>query len=127
MSDDLDLVTLATYLSLAEAQTAKMLLEEEAIVAELADAEMGQFFWVGVGYVKLQVPRHSVERATQFLEEHLGKQRERMINPAMSEAETCLECGANLPAESTVCPKCGWSFLSAVGGQPSSDDEPIES
>ena len=88
MSDDLELVTLATYLSLAEAQTAKVLLEEEGIVAVLADAEMGQLFLIGFATVKLQVPRNAVERATQFLDEELlGKQHERKINPMKSEEE----------------------------------------
>jgi ribosomal protein L40E len=24
--------------------------------------------------------------------------------------ETCLECGAHLPAETSACPSCGWTF-----------------
>ena len=117
MSDELDLVTLATYPSAAEAETFRVLLEEEGIAAVVdgVDSAYGPL----LGYLpKLQVFQGSVERARKILEDLQEKHRQRSLKPTQPEPETCLECGASLPAESTVCPKCGWSFLSVVEGQP---------
>ena len=124
MSDELDLVTLARFSFIPEAECVKLLLEEEGIVAVLADGEWGQLY--SLRYGRLQVPRHSIDRATQVLKEIFAKQHQRKINPTSWEAEMCLECGEALDGKSTVCPQCGWSFLSAVEGQPSPDEEQIE-
>lgn len=123
MSDDL--VTLATYPSVAEAEMFKVLLEEEGIAAVVD--EIDSAYGPLLGYLpKLKVVQSSVDRAQKILENSVEKHRQRSLNPTMSEPETCLECGTSLDGESTVCPKCDWSFLSAVEGQPSPDDERIE-
>ncbi|HLQ44210.1 MAG TPA: hypothetical protein VK137_05750 [Planctomycetaceae bacterium] len=124
MSDDIDLVTVATFPTVGEAQVAQMLLEEEGLTAVVADADLEH--GLAVAYPELQVPPSSVERARQILQDLEEKHRQRSLNPTKPEPETCLECGAALEAESTVCPKCGWSFLPVVEGQPSPDEEPIE-
>ncbi len=129
MTDDLDLVTLATYPFVAEAQTAKVILEGQGIVAVLADSELVQTNWMlgsAVGYVKLQVPRQSVEHAARIVEELSRKRQQRALTPERPDQDVCLECGATLPEDATVCSKCGWTFLSAVEGQPSPDEEPNE-
>ncbi len=123
MSDDL--VTLATFPSAAEAETFRVLLEEEGIAAVVDGVDSAYGPLLGY-YPKLKVVQSSVDRAQKILGDSLEKHRQRLFNPTNSEPETCLECGASLDGESTVCPKCGWSFLSAVEGQPSPDDEQIE-
>ena len=40
------------------------------------------------------------DRATPEVAEESGR----------SEAVDCIECGANIPAEKTCCPHCGWSY-----------------
>lgn len=33
---------------------------------------------------------------------------------------TCVQCGSSIPAGSTICPKCGWSYENPPGPPPQS-------
>jgi ribosomal protein L40E len=121
MSDEL--VTVATILTAGEGKTAQLLLEFEGIASLLTDVEP----MIDVpGLMKLEVPRESADRATQILADMETKRRQLAVADPLAEPQACLDCGATLTEGATSCPRCGWTFLSAVEGQPAPDDELIE-
>ena len=117
-----DLVTVATFRHLADAEIARLFLEEEGIhvaAAQNTDAVLGDV----LGKVDLQVPNSEAERATQLLRklEQEGKQREEFDELEDDEDEededvplSCLSCGKLMPENVEKCPACGWSYRTAV-------------
>jgi ribosomal protein L40E len=122
MSDEL--VTVATSLTVAEGKSAQLLLESEGIVSLLTDVESVMSNVTGL--MKLQVRRESADQAIQILADMATKRRQHAVADPLAEPEGCLACGATLTEGATSCPRCGWTFLSAVEGQPAPDDELIE-
>ena len=121
MSDEL--VTVATILTAGEGKTAQLLLELEGISSLLTDVEN----MIDIpGLTKLEVPRESAGRATQILADMDTKRRQQAVTDPLAEPQACLDCGAALTEGATSCARCGWTFLSAVEGQPAPDDELIE-
>lgn len=107
-----NLVTIATFRYLTEAEAAKIHLEAEGITVFLADAEIVNMDWLfanAVGDIKLQVPPAEAEVALFHLNKTQSKRRERAARDDFGE-ETCLACGADIPEEATTCPACGWSY-----------------
>lgn len=121
--DGADLVTVASFNSLAEAGVARGALEAEGIPAFTADVETASMDWrlvQAVGWIKLQVPKAQAEQAVRVIE------AARRLDAARREAEElqggdplassggderCLACNAILPESETVCPACGWSYV----------------
>lgn len=111
--DENDVVNVAAFQYVQEAELARMMLEEQGIQAELADdGVVGGFsLWSNaVGGVKVIVRRKDADRAARFLEEH----RESLVakrNGEPIEFE-CEECGAplrfpgNRRGRVETCPKC---------------------
>ncbi len=109
-----DLVTVATFRHLADAEMARLFLEEEGIhvaASQNTDAVLGDV----LGKVDLQVPGSEVERAMQLLRtlEQEGKKREELDwHPEADEEPplNCLSCGKPMPDNAEQCPACGWSY-----------------
>lgn len=109
-----DLVTVATFRHLAEAEIARLFLEEEGIhvaAAQNTDAVLGDV----LGKVELQVPSSEAEQATQLLStlEQEGKKREERdwhLEEDENAPLSCLSCGKPMPENVEKCPACGWSY-----------------
>jgi hypothetical protein len=119
------LVTVKTLQFLPEAEAAKMHLAEHGIRAFLSDAEVVNMDWLlgnALGYVKLQVASDQAEAAQAALREFTPQRREEdETADAADVADTCLSCGAILPAGQSVCASCGWSY--GEGGEEASTGE----
>lgn len=115
-----DLVTVDSYRFPAEAEAARLWLEEEGIRTFLADAETVNMDWLlgqALGHVKLQVAASDVARAAEILERLRQRCRDREETEwTLDEDEEsplhCLSCGALMRDESATCPQCGWSYES---------------
>jgi rubrerythrin len=110
-----ELVTIATYRFAPKAEMAKVLLEQEGIMAFVADATIVNTDWFlggAVGHVKLQVPANQVAAASALLRQHAEALDAERANAAEDEDadETCLACGAKMDEANEVCPACGWSY-----------------
>ncbi len=109
-----DLVTIATYRYLTEAEAARMHLEGEGIQAFLADAEIVNMDWLianAVGDIKLQVSPLDADRAGRILARIQRKRRYRELEfEDHDDLTECLACGARFPEEGSACPVCGWTF-----------------
>lgn len=110
----LDLVTIASFRFIHEAELAKARLEEEDIAVFIADAEivgMNVLLGEAVGYIKLQVPRTSVVRAKAILERPgaPGQMANSETLPDSADM-TCLACGKPMAPEDSRCGSCGWSY-----------------
>jgi hypothetical protein len=108
-----DLVTIATYRFLPEAEAARMYLEAEGFRPFLADVEIVNMDWLlgcAVGNIKLQVPRADAERAVELLERRPAPPKP--IHPRLQDPDAtyCLSCGTMIPAHATCCPSCGWCY-----------------
>jgi ribosomal protein L40E len=123
-----DLVTVASFQFPAEAEVARMHLQEKGIQAFLADAETVSMDWLlgnAIGYVKLQVPSDQAQAAHSFLEEvRAGHVRNREGSQPATDAAVCLECGADLPAGSQRCARCGWSYATKEGQSLEAEETP---
>ena len=109
------LVTVATFDLASEAETMKLLLEEEGFEVFLADDNLVGMNWFvanAVGGIKLQVPAPKSELARKFVEQH---QRARRDNPDRQKPPVtfqCEECGMELtlPGQRRggveTCPHC---------------------
>ncbi|MBC8354731.1 MAG: DUF2007 domain-containing protein [Planctomycetes bacterium] len=109
------LVTIATFDFPAEAQTIKLLLEEQGIEVFLADDSLVGMNWFlanAVGGAKLRVLESYAERARQFVEEYrqTSRQSHEFELPAVD--FDCEECGHALtfPGQRRggveTCPHC---------------------
>jgi hypothetical protein len=108
-----ELVTVATYRFLPEAEAARIHLEAEGLTTFLADAETVAMDWFlanAVGNIKLQVPSAQAEAAAALLDEMHSHRRQRETQAGDSDATTCLSCGAVLAENLTQCTECGWSY-----------------
>ena len=110
-----DLVTIARFRVLPEAEAARAQLEIEGIRAVLADTQLVSVDWfVGDPFVnvELQVPRGDVEKATESLSQMRARWPEPTATSEGSESFVCLACGAAMPEEASKCAVCGWSYAS---------------
>ena len=115
-----DFVTIARFEFPAEAETAKLILEGQGLRAFLEDAETVAMDWMlgnAIGYIKLKVPAGDVPTAVALLQQHPGTARnlvseEAPLSTTEISDDQCLECGAEIPADVSVCPQCGWSYES---------------
>jgi hypothetical protein len=108
-----DLVTVATFPSLPEAEAGKLRLEAEGLTVFLADAEIVSMDWLlgnAIGYIKLQVPRSQAEQAAALLEQMRDERQQRDEEENEAAGDVCLACGAALPEDAAQCPVCGWSY-----------------
>ena len=116
-----NLVNVASYEFLQQAEGAKLDLEAEGISAFVADATLVTTNWFlgnAVGYIKLQVPASQADRAKEVLARIAA---EGDIH-AGDEADRCLECGARMGVEQATCPACGWSYSDDDERSPSGED-----
>lgn len=109
-----DLVTVATYYNLPEAEAARLQLGAEGIEAHLTDVEIIAMDWLlanAVGGVKLQVRRSDAEIARVVLNRLQAERKRRADTPDMGDEDIrCLSCGAILAQDVSRCPSCGWSY-----------------
>jgi hypothetical protein len=107
------LVNVGSYITVNDAEFARMLLEGEGIEVFLADATIVAMDWLlgnAVGWIKVQVASENEARARALLEAWQKEVRERP--PATdSEATNCLECGQEIPLGCSACPACGWTYM----------------
>lgn len=117
MSDEL--MTVATFTTLPEAEAARLMLETEGIPAFLSDAEIVSMDWLlgnAVGNIKLRVPASFAEPAAALLEQIEAERRARRDTAddeddfALTDEMTCLACGTHMPEDEHRCPSCGWSY-----------------
>jgi membrane protease YdiL (CAAX protease family)/predicted RNA-binding Zn-ribbon protein involved in translation (DUF1610 family) len=111
------LVTIATFDLAAQAETPRLLLEQEGIRAFLADDNLVRAIWFlanAVGGTKLQVATADAERARKILEHYqVAKQSSPVGLGKTSVPFACEECGESItfPAERCghveTCPSCG--------------------
>lgn len=123
MSDDL--VTIATFPLLLDAQVSKLHLEGAGFNVYLADAEtvtMDWFLGNAIGYIKLQVSQSQAEAASALLEKARVKHPP-ADEPAVDGPDTCLQCGAVIPDEAERCADCGWSYVDDAKSQQANDSE----
>lgn len=121
--DGHQLVTVASFNSLAEAGVASGALEAEGIPVFTADVETASMDWrlvQAVGWIKLQVPATEVERAVSVIEaarrldlarRTAEEQREQSGLESPSGDDRCLACNAVMPESESICPACGWSYV----------------
>jgi hypothetical protein len=83
MSDPHELVTVAMFGSVGEAEVARMTLEADGVKCYLADAETVNMMWFAsnaVGGVKLQVAAEDAPRAQRLLAQHRPRDRGRNVD-----------------------------------------------
>jgi hypothetical protein len=107
-----DLATVATFTTLSEAEAAKLTLESEGIRAMIDDTDWNTM-GIPVPNVQLRVNADDLERATELLAEHGHTLTSDEPDEESTEPEpiTCLQCGNEIPAGKTKCPKCGWTYV----------------
>lgn len=114
-----DLVTVATYLILPEAEASKLRLEAEGLTVFLADTEIVNMDWgagIAVGYIKLQVPTSQTDVATAMLSQIQSERQSRLEQAEESDTSKCLACGAAMAEEESACSACGWSYKGNSNG-----------
>ena len=107
-----DLVTVATFRFVHEAELAKLHLTEEGIQSFIMDAETVTMDWLlgnAIGNIKLMVPGNDFDRAEAILERFRPRESDAREEPETS-AFACLACGATIPRDEAKCPACGWSY-----------------
>ena len=116
-----DIVTIATFQSLPEAEACKLRLEAEGLTVFLTDAETIRTDWLlsnAVGSVKVQVPSAEVASATAILEQ--VRQRHD-AQSSQADQDFCLSCGTVMPQNGSTCPACGWTY--ATNNDNDEDDD----
>ncbi|RIK76652.1 MAG: hypothetical protein DCC68_18950 [Planctomycetota bacterium] len=112
-----DLVNVGSFVTINDAEFARMLLESEGIEAYIADATIVSMDWLlgnAIGWIKVQVSAADEPRAREILAQWQRELRER---PPASESDAipCLECGKEMPLGVATCPECGWTYLGGQG------------
>ncbi len=121
-----DFVTVATYLSLADAEPSRLALDAAGIPTLATDESMGSLLGTNfVGGIKLQVAAADAERATELLatlpppetddeiDSHEDDDTDKDVDSDEGVSLKCPACGAEVwyPSESRgtaeVCPECG--------------------
>jgi hypothetical protein len=108
MSDEI--VTIATFQSLPEAEACKLRLESEGLTVLLTDAETIRTDWLlsnAIGSIKVQVPSAQVENASILLEQIRQRHDEQAKH---TDQDFCLACGVEMAEDVTFCQACGWSY-----------------
>lgn len=109
-----DLVTVSTFQTASAAQPLRIALEEAGIPVFVADDNTVTVNWLwgpALGYVKVQVPRVFGASAVEVAKQHVPVASDNADKTTDEDRPTtCLACGADMPADSDVCPKCGWTF-----------------
>lgn len=116
-----ELVTIATFQFLPEAEASKLRLEAEGLTVLLANAEIVSMDWFlanAIGNIQLQVPSSQAATATALLEQARSERRQREQQPQGVETNTCLACGTTMPNEASRCPACGWSYAGNEEAEP---------
>jgi len=101
-----DLVTLATYGNVPEADLAKAVLEERGISAQLSGDGMATTLWhlgAAMGGVQLQVDQADIDAANEILQSVIARPDE---SPT-GEAWKCSACNSVVDAGFEVCWSCG--------------------
>jgi hypothetical protein len=107
------LVNVGSYVTINDAEFARMLLESEGIEAFIADATIVSMDWLlgnAIGWIKVQVESANEERARAILAAWQEEIRNRPP-PSETEAVLCIECGNEMPQGVAICPACGWTYL----------------
>jgi hypothetical protein len=104
-----DLVTVATYSTLTEAEAAKVLLEGEGIRTLLDDMDW-QELGISAANVKLQVSQENAAQAAELLANHGHSLRSDLPDDDGPDPIMCLECGKVIPEGQSKCPACGWTY-----------------
>jgi hypothetical protein len=116
-----DLVTLQTYEFVQQAEMAKWVLEQEGILAFVANANMVMnnlpFNASLLGYARLEVPSSQVDAAMEVLQRNPGLLKARYFGASTETAEeespdVCLNCREPMPENAASCSACGWSYES---------------
>jgi hypothetical protein len=105
-----ELVTVATFSTLTEAEAAKVTLEAEGIRTLLDDMDW-QELGMSIPNIKLQVSQEDAGAAAELLAHHGHTLRD--DTPDDDDAPdpiTCLECGKEIPEGQSKCPACGWTY-----------------
>ncbi len=112
MSDQL--ITIERYKFQPQAETARIALDQAGIPAFLQGifgSNTGLSTGITSGWIELQVEPSRVSEARAILESTPGLLWEDTPDDSNLDDNKCLSCGAVMPAKSTRCPACGWSFL----------------
>lgn len=112
MSDQL--LTIERYKFQGQAETARIALEQSGIPAFLQGlfgSSTGLSIGVTSGWIELQVEPSRASEARALLESTPGLLWEDTPDDSNLDDNKCLACGAVMPANSTRCPACGWSFM----------------
>lgn len=107
-----DLVTVATFRFVHEAELAKLHLAEEGIQSFIMDAETVTMDWLlgnAIGNIKLMVAGNDFARAEAILDRFIPKGRDAPEEPEVSDF-ACLACGTTILRDDAKCPACGWSY-----------------
>ncbi len=107
------LVTIADFQLLSEAELCRIMLQDQGFDVALADAELCNTNWFlgnAVGYIKLQVPSDQAQAAATCLQRVREEVKKSHEHPNADEADVCLACGAGMNPNETACSACGWSF-----------------
>lgn len=103
-----ELITIASYEFVAEAEIAQMVLRENGVDAFLRDQSIIAMDWLlgnAIGYVKLQVPESQAERAVELL---AALKQESAGNDETGSAGSCVcpTYGLVLGNHADRCPAC---------------------
>jgi hypothetical protein len=99
-------VTVMTFAKEEDAELKQMLLEQEGIESFLNNANVATLnLGSALGEIKLQVAEADAARALAILNNAPASE------PASPRCDNqCLDCGAMMPENQSVCPKCGWTY-----------------
>lgn len=109
------LVPIGAFETTVEAETARVILEQEGIQAFLKDAEMVNAVGLlgnAIGYIRLLVRAEDEDPARAILEEMVEHDKARESGERETESR-CLSCGLPMPTDAPACPACGWSYANA--------------
>lgn len=110
-----ELVTVATFAHVIEAELAQQLLEAEDIIAFVKDAATVNIAWhytVAVGWVKLQVLPQDAEAALSILAD--AQQAGQIIAEPSTETSTLIQKNEQLPTPSWTDTTIEYAFRAAV-------------
>ena len=107
------LVTLTDFRYAAQAEIAKVALEQAGIKALLQNTNISTAsFGLGnsAGWPKIQVAEDDVEAALEVLKSDPRLIGEKSNPHSCANQSTCLSCGAPMSPKEIECKKCGWTF-----------------